>query len=75
MLVNEIGARRLFCSVNFAVCPNPHDLLTIVRSYQAIAKDKVQYHVGAYYLTDRARLIFEDSIAEDILGRLLLKRY
>ncbi|CAH0387134.1 unnamed protein product [Bemisia tabaci] len=64
------GAKRLVRSMLGQLCPGLNDFLVLPGIRKAIMENRIQYHIGASYFTGRGRADFEDTSAEDFLGRI-----
>lgn len=64
------GGKRLVRNMLGQLCPNVADFSVLPGIRKTILANRISYHVGASYFTGRARADFEDTAAEDFLGRI-----
>lgn len=64
------GAKRLVRNMLGQLCPNLSDFSVLPGIRKTVMENRIQYHIGASYFTGKARADFEDTAAEDFLGRM-----
>lgn len=64
------GAKRLVRNMLGQLCPGIADFSVLPAIRNKIMENRISYHVGASYFTGKGKADFEDTSAEDFLGRI-----
>ena len=64
------AAKRLARSKALIVCPGVEEMASLTGLREQVMEKPAQFHVGAAYLTGQARVDYDDTANEHVLGRL-----